>query len=263
MLNKLKVMINNLGIIQGRLSPPVNGKIQEFPKNWKREFKLMKQLNLNHIEWIVTDDSFNNNALFTEDLKGLPISSVCADNLINKDFYKKDFLKYNLTPICESAIKNNIEFITIPLLEDISIKYIDKRNLFLKNILPYTHDFPQLKFSLETDLTPEQLLKVLSYSNSFYITYDTGNIFSYGIDVKKYINLLKDKINNIHLKWKGTFDEGRYRLDSISFYDILILLSKHNYNNKFTLQMPRGIDGDEFNAIQHEINYFNDEWNNT
>ena len=34
-----------LGIIQGRLLPPVNDKIQEFPKdNWKEEFNIIDEI---------------------------------------------------------------------------------------------------------------------------------------------------------------------------------------------------------------------------
>ena len=34
-----------IGIIQGRLSPPVEG-FQETPKNWQKEFEYLKQLNM-------------------------------------------------------------------------------------------------------------------------------------------------------------------------------------------------------------------------
>ena len=30
----------NFAIMQGRLSPPVKGHIQEFPDNWKKEFDM-------------------------------------------------------------------------------------------------------------------------------------------------------------------------------------------------------------------------------
>ena len=52
-----------IGIIQGRLSPPVEG-FQECPANWKREFELLSILRLNHIEWIVTSDSLKTNPIF-------------------------------------------------------------------------------------------------------------------------------------------------------------------------------------------------------
>ena len=46
-----------IGIIQGRLSEPKEG-FQDTPTDWKREFEDLKKNNLNHIEWIITKDSF-------------------------------------------------------------------------------------------------------------------------------------------------------------------------------------------------------------
>ena len=46
-----------IGIIQGRLSEPKEG-FQECPINWKREFDLLPELGLNHIEWIITSNNF-------------------------------------------------------------------------------------------------------------------------------------------------------------------------------------------------------------
>ena len=45
-----------LGLLQGRLSPPVGG-FQEFPKDWEREFRIADELGLNHIDWLVTNIS--------------------------------------------------------------------------------------------------------------------------------------------------------------------------------------------------------------
>ena len=40
------------GVMQGRLSKPINGKIQSFPKKtWEKEFSLAKKLSLKYIEW--------------------------------------------------------------------------------------------------------------------------------------------------------------------------------------------------------------------
>ena len=47
-----------IGIIQGRLSSPDEG-FQECPVDWKREFDLLRGLNLTHIEWIVTKEKFD------------------------------------------------------------------------------------------------------------------------------------------------------------------------------------------------------------
>ncbi len=85
-----------LGIIQGRLSPPEDNHIQEFPIHWEKEFALLQVLGLSHIEWIVTKGSWEYNPMLddTVDLKGLPISSICVDAMIDKDFYKDQYISY-------------------------------------------------------------------------------------------------------------------------------------------------------------------------
>ena len=80
--------MNKLGIIQGRLSPPIEG-FQECPVEWKKEFELLPELGLEHIEWIVTKNSLKNNPVLSEELSGYPVSSICLDNLVDYDFHEK------------------------------------------------------------------------------------------------------------------------------------------------------------------------------
>ena len=77
-----------LGIIQGRLSEPVEG-FQDTPANWEREFDLLTQLELNHVEWIVTKDSFENNPIFTEELEKYSIRLRTWKMLIKSKNYQK------------------------------------------------------------------------------------------------------------------------------------------------------------------------------
>ena len=116
-----------IGIIQGRLSPPVEG-FQECPENWKREFELLEKLGLSHVDWIVTKSSFNRNPVFFEDLNDYSINAICADNLVDASIFGD--LESGLMPICNAAIKNNIKNITIPLLEDSSVQDDKNRKTF-------------------------------------------------------------------------------------------------------------------------------------
>ena len=59
-----------IGIIQGRLTPPDKG-FQDTPDNWKEEFERLRKLDMNHIEWIVTKESFDNNPIFNSPLDWL------------------------------------------------------------------------------------------------------------------------------------------------------------------------------------------------
>ena len=45
---------DQIGIMQGRLSPQLGNKIQAFPlDNWREEFWTAKEIGYNSIEWIV------------------------------------------------------------------------------------------------------------------------------------------------------------------------------------------------------------------
>ena len=52
------------GVLQGRLSYPVNKKMQEFPLNWKSEFNVLNHIELIGIEWLITPNDNLNNTLF-------------------------------------------------------------------------------------------------------------------------------------------------------------------------------------------------------
>ena len=144
----------NIGIIQGRLSEPVNGHIQEFPENWKQEFELLHKCGLSHIEWLITKGTAKSNPAFNEtiSLKELPISSYCADTLVDTRVTNEKYLKEHLLPICKSAVRNNVDIITIPLLEDSSVEDPKVRETFKDLISEYAKQYPSLKFSFECEL---------------------------------------------------------------------------------------------------------------
>ena len=55
-----------IGIMQGRLSKPTDGKIQSFPKNsWENEFYLAKKIGFELIEWVIDEDLKNYREMYT------------------------------------------------------------------------------------------------------------------------------------------------------------------------------------------------------
>jgi len=98
-----------IGILQGRLSPQVNGQIQEFPVySWEKEFDYVKKLNVNGIEWIITENFFLNNPFFSSVNFSDKILSVCADNLVNDKIYDSFFLKSSVEPIIKKIYKRRM-----------------------------------------------------------------------------------------------------------------------------------------------------------
>lgn len=236
----------NIGIIQGRLLPPVNNHIQEFPfDNWKEEFNILQKNNLSHIEWIITKNSYKNNPLFTQDLFNYPISSICCDHLIDDNIQNLFFLENNLHDVCLSAIKNRIQYISIPLLENSNMEDNTRRKEFISSILKIKERF-DLKFIFETELTPEKTLEIADSHRDFYVTYDTGNINSYLKEHKKYIKTLKHKIINVHLKDR-TYDAKTVLpfTGDTNFEQIFKLLREIEYNSLYTMQIARGQTGEE------------------
>ena len=57
--------LNNLGFMQGRLSPSKKNKIQFFPeKSWKKEFFLANKIGLKHMEWTLDYKNLYKNPIF-------------------------------------------------------------------------------------------------------------------------------------------------------------------------------------------------------
>ena len=243
-----------VGIIQGRLSKPING-FQETPTEWQLEFDKLAELNLTHIEWVVTSKSFSYNPVFTENVANFPISSICADSMVSKFINNQEFIFHNLFPICEAALKNKIKYITVPLLEDSSLEDITKLDQFCRSFTKVCKKYPTLKFSLETELPIKSIVKLLNTSSNVTLTYDTGNTTSYGISHEQYINKFIEKINNVHLKdrtFSGTTVPPT--TGDTDFLSIFNFLKEKDYSKLYTLQTAREKSGEEKQTILKHYN---------
>ena len=240
-----------IGIIQGRLSPPDDG-FQDCPVDWKREFNLLGDLDLNHIEWIVTRESFDFNPIHTVNLKKYPISSVCADFMVDENFLDVKYLDDYFKPICDLVRKNKIQCLTIPLLEKSSVVDYDVHDEFANVIYPYLCDYSDIKFLIEAELGIDELKGLLLISENLGITYDTGNITSFGLDHESYIESFKDNIHQVHIKDRvisplATVVPGEGDTDFSLIFDRLKFI---NYDGVYTLQTARENNGDEVQTIK-------------
>ena len=59
--------MNKIGIIQGRLSPPLRGKIQSFPlETWEKEFDIAKKCGFDGMELVIDSFKWEKNPLWSE-----------------------------------------------------------------------------------------------------------------------------------------------------------------------------------------------------
>ena len=253
--NCKKKVAFKLGIMQGRLVPDENNKVQSFPrKRWKNEFKIANILGFKNIEYTVDFKDIYKNPINSangrKEIKELMkkykivINSLTADFFMQRPFFKKGNYQYFelVKLICNNSKKIGVKYIIIPLVDNSSLKYANKENLFksflnLNKIL----DKNKQKILFELDLNPKQICKFISRypKKKFGINYDLGNSASLGYkfeNEKIYFN----RVDNIHLKdrkYKGKtvrFGEG-----DANFIKLFKYLKKIKYKKNLIFQHAR------------------------
>tara|TARA_R110002020_G_scaffold464493_2_gene685236 strand:- start:10772 stop:11551 length:780 start_codon:yes stop_codon:yes gene_type:complete len=252
----------NLGLMQGRLSQPTNGHIQEFPENWEDEFASLEECKLAGVEWLITKGRSLDNPMYISPVTAgkYPVMSICLDTLVDKRITDENYLNENLVVLCETLLDcTSIKNITIPLLEESSMCDDKSRKMFCGLIKKIGDTFPDINFSFEAELGMQELLEIVSLCDNFYVTYDTGNITSYGLSHSEYVEFFADKINNVHLKDR-TFDaktvsplEG-----DTDFETIFKSLKGIGYQGPYILQTARSETGKEKQTIMAHKRIFED-----
>ena len=252
--------MNKLGIMQGRLSPMINDKIQAFPlKNWEKEFYIASKIGFELIEWVLDLTDINENPLLSKDGRkkinkcinesGILVPSVCCDYFVDVPITSKNFQKqiksfgmlFHLIRICPEV---GIKDIEIPLIANSSINTKFKKDIIiclLNDLVPLLNEY-DINLLLETDLPPEEIGKLFSNfnSNRIMLNYDTGNSAYWGFNSANEINIYGNKIGNIHIK-DCTPEKYSVMLGTgnVDFDETFKLLKKINYSRDFILQPVR------------------------
>lgn len=211
---------NPLGVMQGRLLPPVNNKIQAFPEQgWQKEFSFARELNLDCIEFIFDGDNHLDSPLLNDEAldeirqleidTGVKVLSVCADYFMDHPLHGTDneIIEKSidvLSSLINNCAKLNISDLVIPCVDqsrfrdDADIKdFINS----IKECLPAAKE-SGLKINLETDLPPIELLNLAKTFDSpfFRINYDIGNSAACGYNPNDEIAAYGEYISDVHIK---------------------------------------------------------------
>ena len=247
--------------MQGRLSRPINNRIQSFPLNsWEDEFYLAKEIGFELIEWVLDENIQDNPILnkkhfskinFIKNETGININSICCDYFMKNSLSKnsKSFSEKNLEImnflIEESCPLNNIKIIDLPLVGEESLKKKkiseDYKNVLLKLEKKILGN--NLMVALETDLGPNELKDFLKNFNKNAVTvnYDMGNSAFWEFEAKKEFLSYGKLISNVHIKDCTPRDYTVQLGDgNVNFDEIFLLLKKNNYKADFILQAARG-----------------------
>tara|TARA_B100001123_G_C15090089_1_gene939256 strand:+ start:173 stop:1006 length:834 start_codon:yes stop_codon:yes gene_type:complete len=263
-----------IGIMQGRLSSPIDDRIQSFPINsWENEFRLAKDIGFELIEWVLDENIKDNPILNKKDFSkineikmetGIEVNSICCDyfmkNSLSKNsesFNKKNLEVFNFL-IEESCPLNCIKIIDLPLVgkESLKKKQIsdDYKNLLLKEEKKIIDN--NLMIALETDLGPNDLKDFLKNFNkkAVSVNYDMGNSAFWKFEAKQEFLCYGKTISNVHIKDCTPKDYTVQLGDgNVDFNEVFFLLKENNYKADFILQAARG--NDDFQIAKKQFQF--------
>ena len=269
--------MNNIGIMQSRLTKPYNRGIQFFPhdEKWQNEFFLSEQIGLDYIEWIVAD---GDNPFFggferIENLKlviqksAIGIRAICLDYLMDLNWNDKyNYIATSVNWISFIASRIDCQTIVIPIYE----KNLNITSITDLIIDPLRRNATNTKIAFEfldvDNLVGINFINDLNYPDklcfregSFGCCFDIGN--NYKRDIIKEMEMYNNSnmLNHIHIKEKNILGEsvslGEGVFGRQYWKEIFKFLKTINYRGDFTLQVARGKEGEEKEAVKKQLEF--------
>jgi L-ribulose-5-phosphate 3-epimerase len=257
-----------IGIMQGRLSPPLHGRIQSFPAGtWQAEFPRASEAGLQAIEWIYdVEDADSNpigNAAGLEEMRqlskehGVAVQSLCADYFMPFPFVRAAALEWEerlrkfewLLGQCHQA---GVQHVVLPFVDNSRIDSAQDRSDVLRLLERVKGTLRRLdmQIHLETSLGPEDFRSLIEAIGNpqVRINYDSGNSSSLGFSAEAEWDAYGKLIGSVHIKDRlkggGTVPLGTGNAD---FNALARCLKRFEYQGRFILQAARGTAGDEVN----------------
>lgn len=271
-------MSSPFGIMQGRLSPPEDGRFQAFPRNsWREELSRASQAGLTYIEWIYDDYGASVNPITTaegvaelNDLKrktGIKTPAICADWLMDfplircseEERRQRENMLHNLLRWAKAIAASRV---VLPFVDASSIGTEGEKVVVLRVLeraLPLSDELG-VELHLEADFGPEEFAAFLSRvpHASVKVNYDTGNSSGLGYVASEEFAAYGHRIGSIHIKDRQRLPDGKVATKplgqgSADFDDVFRSIRMIGYSGGFTLQVARGTDGDEVSWIRQQL----------
>ncbi len=266
----------NFGVMQGRLSKKINNKIQAFPeKNWKREFKIAKNLNLKLIEWTLDYKNLYKNPLMTKNGRkaiiklqnkySISIHSLTGDCFMQKPFWKisknsKRLLDFQ--NIIFSCGQIGIKYIVVPLVDRGSLNNSSEENFLIRTINKFSKfiKINKVKVIFESDYNPRKLKKFISKfdKNLFGINYDSGNSAALNHNIKEEFRFYGKRIYNVHIKDRIKYGKTvRLGYGNANLKELFKKLKNTKYKGNLILQTARSKNNKDVEEIKINLKYLN------
>jgi L-ribulose-5-phosphate 3-epimerase len=262
--------MNQIGFMQGRLSPQVDGKIQAFPwQHWRDEFPAAQQLGIPLMEWTLDHDRLAENPLMTAagqaEIKalstthGVRVGSLTGDIFMQMPFWRVTGAERaqrlaEFEQVAEACAAVGIRFIVVPLVDNGGMKTAEEESAVVEEFRVRAGWLKQrgLAVVFECDYPPAKLADFIARfpAGSFGVNYDIGNSAALGYDSAQEIAAYFPRILNVHIKDRllggTTVPLGTGNAD---LPGTLRDLTRRGYAGAYILQTARAADGDHAGAL--------------
>lgn len=256
----------DIGIMQGRLLPPFEGRFQAFPATgWQEEFAHARDAGLACIEWIYEEPHEAGNPLGSADglarmaelsaASGVAVRSICADyymtrRLVTPAGEADETTVAHLRWLMQRARLLGATYMVLPFVDASSLRSEPERLAAerLLRDLAGEGEAGGVELHLETDLPPERFAALLQAIDHPRVraNFDIGNSASLGYDPTVELTALGPWLGSVHVKDRllggGTVPLGTGNAD---FATCFRLIRASGFRRWLILQAARSTPGDE------------------
>ena len=256
--------------MQGRLSPPVDGRIQSFPwQRWRDEFEIAARAGFSLMEWTLDLDGLYENPIMRPggqaeirqlcETSGISVPSLTGDFFMQAPFFKRSGplrrkLLVDLQAVLEALVAIGVRFVVLPLVDDGSIETEGQADGLVRDLTVLMRPWrgADLRILFESDFPPDRLAPFIGRfpADQFGVNLDIGNSASLGFDPCAEIATLGSLIFNVHIKDRilgsSTVPLGEGQAD---FPSAFAALKSIGYAGAFILQTARATDGNDLGAL--------------
>lgn len=249
-----------VGVMQGRLLPPYEGRFQAFPATrWREELPLARDAGLACIEWIYEQPGEDLNPLRTDEgmaeLKalcastGVNVWSICADYymtapLVTPEATVQADNAAHLRWLIGRASAMGVTYMVLPFVDSSSLKSAEAAATLsglLRELAPLAQA-AKVELHLETDLPPDRFSALLASVDHPFVkaNYDIGNSASLGYAPREELAALAPWLGSVHVKDRvrggGTVPLGTGNADLPAAFE---MIAKAGFSRWFILQVAR------------------------
>jgi hexulose-6-phosphate isomerase len=212
--------MNPIGMMQGRLSPPIDGKMQTFPwTSWREEFQLAREIGFDLIEWLFDPTGYEDNPLWTGSglreiqacirSSGVRVETCCAHYFLAHPFFRVgEAERLRSVTVLEKLIEQSaslgIRTLLLPVLETAEVRTDEERDLLYASLRGPLDRASAcgVRLALEMEFPAPRYAELIQKAKhpGLGIYFDTGNITARGYDAVADAGQLASLFLGVHIK---------------------------------------------------------------